>query len=225
VKTISDRALRAQLARRFTIARQVIQIGRQTVTIEHPESAEALISEDDFVRDERLPYWAELWPSSRVMADVIAAERGAGRSLLELGCGLGLVATCALLAGFRVTATDYYDDALLFTRHNGIANAGRAPETCIVDWRALPEDLSRYDRVVAADVLYERPYAVLIADAIVRTLAPGGEAIVTDPRRITAEQFLKECRARELDVSSEVRIWTDGQIRQRISVHRITRHG
>ena len=33
-------------------------------TVARPRSAEDLIDEDDYARDERLPYWAELWPSA-----------------------------------------------------------------------------------------------------------------------------------------------------------------
>ena len=41
------------------------------------------------------------------------AAHAKGR-VLELGCGLGLVAVGATLAGGQVTATDYYDDASFF---------------------------------------------------------------------------------------------------------------
>ena len=33
-----------------------------------PRSAEELINEADFARDERLPYWADVWPSAIAMA-------------------------------------------------------------------------------------------------------------------------------------------------------------
>ena len=61
-----------------------------------PANADDLISEDDFVRDERLPYWADLWPSARILADELAVMRLAGQRVLELGCGLGVVAIGAV---------------------------------------------------------------------------------------------------------------------------------
>ena len=39
-----------------------------SVSLLHPASAEDLINEQDFERDERLPYWADKWPSSFVLA-------------------------------------------------------------------------------------------------------------------------------------------------------------
>ena len=69
-------ALRASLERRFRVVETAIKIGGRTLSIRHPASAEDLITEEDFVRDERLPYWAELWPSSRILAEKVIALKG-----------------------------------------------------------------------------------------------------------------------------------------------------
>lgn len=168
-----------------------VRVAGHDWTLVHPRSAEDLISEPDFVRDERLPYWADIWPSSRVLADVLVRHHGDGRHALELGCGCGLVACALAAAGYEVTATDYYQDALDVTRANVARNTGRGVATRVVDWRALPDDLGRFDLVVAADVLYERPYGALVAHAVACTLAPAGAAIVADPGRVALDDFLR----------------------------------
>ena len=134
----------------------VLRVDDRELSLIHPANAEDLIDEAEFERDERLPYWADIWPSARVLATHVARLKGRGRSLLELGCGAGLVATSAALAGFRVCATDYYEDALRFTELNVAEHTGEVPETRLVDWRKLPRDLGRFDLVVGSDVLYER---------------------------------------------------------------------
>jgi predicted nicotinamide N-methyase len=106
------------LERRFVVAHTTVDLPGGTVDMMHPENTDALISEDDMVRDDRLPYWADIWPSSRVLARAVAAEKGSGRTMLELGSGLGLAAIGAMRAGYDVLASDYYDDALLFTAAN-----------------------------------------------------------------------------------------------------------
>jgi hypothetical protein len=58
-----------KLRRRFRVIETDVEIGGRTLSILHPESAEDLIDERDFDLDERLPYWAELWPSARVLAE------------------------------------------------------------------------------------------------------------------------------------------------------------
>ena len=96
----------AELRTRFDVVETVLRVRDRELRIAHPRDAEALIDEDAFDVDERLPYWADLWPSARVLAERLLGMEGAGRTLLELGCGAGLASVAAALAGFRVLATE-----------------------------------------------------------------------------------------------------------------------
>jgi ETFB lysine methyltransferase len=210
------------LDRRFVLARVSVAVAGDAVALETPRSADELISEDDFERDERLPYWADIWPSSTALASVVSELDGEGKRALELGCGVGLVTIGALRAGFDVLATDYYEDALLFARRNGLSATGREPRTRHVDWRAFPADLGRFDLVLASDVLYEREYATLVADAIVASLAPGGVALIADPGRVALLSFVTACEQRDCTVGIRARVpWTDGTATQTITIHEI----
>jgi ETFB lysine methyltransferase len=200
-------ALTDELERRFRTTRTIVTAGPYTIELVHPASADDLINEADFERDERLPYWADVWPSSIVLARRMASMQGAGRTLLELGCGAGLVAAAATLVGFDVTASDYYEDSLRFTRVNVLRNAGAAPVTRLVDWRDLPPDLGTYDVVVGSDVLYEHTYGPLVAAVIARTLRLTGLAILADPGRIAAGEFVDAARRHGLEV------WTADRVR------------
>lgn len=184
----------AALQARFDLMASVVDVNGESLTITRPRDVEALIDEDEFNRDERLPYWADIWPSSVALARVVLGMKGEGRALLELGCGLGLASAAAMRAGFDVTASDYYDDALAFARMNGLANAGREPRTMILDWRHLPVAIRAFDVVIAADVLYERPLGALVATAIATTLAEGGRALVADPGRVGSHAFFDALR-------------------------------
>ena len=196
----------AALDDRFVLATVEVVVGGRTVNLEKPRNADDLISEADFVRDERLPYWADLWPASVVLADYVLRERallgavpdGPRPTALELGCGLGLVTLAAQRAGYDVTATDYYDDALRFAARNTLRHTGERPAVRLVDWRALPDDLGMFDLVLAADVLYERAYAAFVAEAIARALTRTGRALVADQGRVALEDFLTEAQARGL---------------------------
>lgn len=217
----ATRALREELERRFRTATRTVQIGGRDVALLSPANADDLISEDDYVRDERLPYWADLWPSAQILAGEVRTMRLAGRRVLELGCGLGIVAVAATLAGAEVTATDYYDDAILFARLNVAEATGATIATRMVDWTAMPPDLGRFDVVLASDVLYEHRYASLVAGAIAATLVRGGEALVADPGRIALEEFLEECSDRGLTSDSVVHPYVDGKVRQTITLWRL----
>lgn len=179
---------------RYDTRSSVIDINGDAFTIVHPRDAEELIDEAAFNRDERLPYWADIWPSSVALARAVRAMRGGGRTLLELGCGVGLVSAAAVRAGFDVLATDYYDDALAFARVNALANTGQDVRTMHVDWRSLPPGLARAPFIVAADVLYERAYGALVASVIGTLLAPGGSAWIADPGRVGSPAFFEVLR-------------------------------
>ena len=51
----------------FDPVRLDVAVGPVVLSILRPRSAEDLIDEVDYARDERLPYWAELWPSALVL--------------------------------------------------------------------------------------------------------------------------------------------------------------
>ena len=150
----------------------------------HPSAPDELIDEEEFDRDERLPYWAELWPSAIALARRLSTEDLGGRRFVELGVGVGLPALVALDRGARVLATDYYEAALAFTRHNARGNGLPEPETALLDWKSPhPEDLGAFDLVVAADVLYEEGSARALASLVPSLLAADGEALIADPGR------------------------------------------
>jgi predicted nicotinamide N-methyase len=189
------------LRSRFALASSQVNIGAHRYELLRPGNIDDLISEEEFTMDDRIPYWAECWPSSRVLAERLIAEPGGGRTLLELGCGIGLVSMAAAQAGFDVLATDYYADALEFTAANAERHGISTIDTRLIDWRKLPEDLGTFDVVVASDVLYEREQPPLVARVFAETLRTGGLGLLTDPGRRPADGFIAECE--KLGVKAE----------------------
>ena len=210
----------AKLQARFDVTETAVTVGKQEIVLAHPRNADDLISEEDYVKDERLPYWADVWPSSRVLAEHVIRHHGDGRAALELGCGSGLVSCAMALAGYRVTATDYYADALEFTRLNVLRNGGGRIATRMVDWRDLPRDLGMYDVVFASDVLYEPSHGELVAEAITSTLDPDGYALIADPGRLSLQAFLDEMEERGLAVTDRWEVpFAEGAQRHTIQLH------
>lgn len=161
-----------------------MEVSGRRYRLTHPVAPDELIDEEEFDQDERLPYWAEIWPSSIALARRLSREDLGEASAVELGCGVGLATCAALDRGARVLATDYYAAALDFARHNARENTGREPETSLLDWKSpRREDLGGFGLVFAADVLYEEGSARALADLVPRLLAADGEALVADPGR------------------------------------------
>jgi predicted nicotinamide N-methyase len=160
-----------------------------------PRSSEDRFDQAAFDADERLPYWADLWPSAKALARHLLDGPPIGGSALELGCGVGLVALALAERGATVTATDYEAAALDFVRRNAERNGFAAPRTATMDWRA-PDRRLRAPLVVGADVLYERRNAESLASAVPELVSEGGVALIADPRRPWRGAFIDGLRRR-----------------------------
>ncbi|HET6761126.1 MAG TPA: class I SAM-dependent methyltransferase [Gemmatimonadaceae bacterium] len=221
---LDGEALVGAITRRFRTSVEDATVDEHTFSILKPANADDLIREEDFVKDERLPYWADVWPSSIILAGKLLELNGRGRKALELGCGVGLSTLAATSAGFDVLSTDYYEDALDVTRANVFRNLGKIAQTRLVDWRHLPQDLGSFDLVFASDVLYENEYAALLPVILKSVLAPGGMALIADPGRVAAPVFVEACDEHGLAIrQKETRPFEAGEIRQTIDIYEIGR--
>ncbi|MDR0787292.1 MAG: methyltransferase [Gemmatimonadota bacterium] len=157
-----------------------------------PAAPEELINEADFELDERLPYWADLWPSARALARWVLEEPDLPPTAVELGCGVGLPSLALLSREVETLATDYYGDALLFAGENARRNSLPPLRTLLLDWRDPPAELPRFPLVVAADVLYEARNGVALRGLLPGLVAPGGRVIIADPDRSCLPEFLSD---------------------------------
>lgn len=224
LELLNGRRLVAALERRFDTVIEDVPVGDRTFSILRPRKSDDLIREEDFVEDERLPYWADIWPASTILAEQIISRNGQGRRLLELGCGVGLVTTAAMASGHEVLASDYYTDALAFTRANAFQNLGKSPEAKMMNWRKFPVDATNFDKVIASDVLYESEYAKILPAILMRALSLHGVGIIADPGRIAAPEFLERCEDVGLELlGKETFPYEAGEIRQKIDVYELGR--
>jgi len=222
--TLNGDALVGALTRRFRTSVEDATVDEHTFSILRPANSDDLIREEDFVKDERLPYWADVWPSSIVLAGKLMELKGRGKTALELGCGVGLCTLAATSAGFDVLSTDYYEDALDVTRANVFRNLGQIARTRLVDWRHVPLDLGTFDLIFASDVLYEKEYAELLPILFRGLLGPTGIALIADPGRVAAPVFVEACATHGLAIrSKETRPFEVGEIKQKIDIYEIGR--
>jgi predicted nicotinamide N-methyase len=174
------------------LTEQTVGVRNLAVSLVRPRSAEDLLDEEAFARDEFLPYWAELWPSALALAGVVARLGVNGLRVVELGCGLALPSIAAARGGARVLATDWAPDALAFATLNAGRN-GAALETALVRWEE-PELLvssAPWDLVLASDVLYERRNSPLLLDLLPRL---GTHVLLADPGRPATPAFVEAAR-------------------------------
>jgi predicted nicotinamide N-methyase len=173
------------------LVEQSVVVGGRQLQLLRPRDPEALIDEGAFAEDEFLPYWAELWPSAHALTEALGERDLRGVRVLELGCGLGLPSLAAAAAGADVTATDWADDAIALLAANARRNGLRLRSE-VWRWSDPPERLGPpWPLVIGSDLLYEARNAPWLSAALDSLVAAGGEALIADPGRASAQSFLE----------------------------------
>ena len=195
------------------LVEEIVPLYERKLSILRPRSSEALLDEAAFEHEEFLPYWAELWPSGVAIARILSARSLRGARTVELGCGLALPSIAAALSGARVVATDWSPDALELAKLNAARNDASL-ELVRCSW-AAPEAIfgrAPWDRVLAADVLYERRNVEQLLALLPRL---GGEVLIAEPGRPHARSFFEQA----------AEIWTIEKIeRETVPIYRLRGH-
>jgi predicted nicotinamide N-methyase len=198
------------------LVEEIVPLRDRELAVLRPRDSEALIDEEAFERDERMPYWAELWPSGVALAREVSARALRGARVVELGCGgLALPSIAAALAGARVVATDWAGEALELATVNARRNEASI-DVLECAWERPEPLLERgpWDLVLAADVLYERRNVPLLLDLLPRLAAP---VWLADPNRPPLPDFLAGAEERAFAVRS-----TGDREPPGVGIHRLT---
>ncbi len=129
------------------------------------------------------PFWATAWSGGQALARYVLDRpvTVAGRRVLDVGSGSGLVAIAAGLAGAAaVTANDVDPYALSAITLNARANRV-AVSPCPGD--LLDGDGGDADVVLAGDVFYSEAIAKRMGPFLHRAAARGAQVLVGDPGR------------------------------------------
>src|SRR4051812_8057426 len=134
--------------------------------LDDPDAMLDSLTQEEFDRtDERMPYFALVWPSAdSLVASVLGGPRLDGQHVLDLGCGLGACGLAAARMGARVTFFDWEPRAIEIVT----ASAQRQPVSAerfqyvAGDWRQ-PPPFGPFDLILGADVLYEQRNAPAVA--------------------------------------------------------------
>jgi predicted nicotinamide N-methyase len=130
------------------------------------------------------PFWAAAWPGGQALARYVLdhPEVVAGRTVLDLGAGSGLVAVAALQAGaVRVVASDVDPYGRAAIAVNAELN-GVGPVEVAGDLLDGEPDAS-IDVVLAGDVCYDRAMTDRVLPVLDAARAAGAEVLVGDPGR------------------------------------------
>lgn len=127
------------------------------------------------------PYWAWPWAGGLALAHYLRdhPEAVAGKRVLDLGAGGGIVCIAAMRAGAKsvlAVEPDPYGRAALTlnAEANGVA---------IAVVREMPSSLAEIDLVVAGDVFYDADVAAVMTGIFDECAAAGVPVLIGDPGR------------------------------------------
>ncbi|HXP12118.1 MAG TPA: 50S ribosomal protein L11 methyltransferase [Stellaceae bacterium] len=128
------------------------------------------------------PYWAFAWPGGQALARYILdhPEAVAGKTVLDIGAGCGLVAIAAARAGARVTSAE--PDAFAcqaISMNAGLNGVSLAIETSDL----LAREPGAWQAALAGDMCYERPLAERLLPWLGKLAREGALVLLGDPGR------------------------------------------
>jgi predicted nicotinamide N-methyase len=130
------------------------------------------------------PFWAFAWAGGQALARYVLdhAESVAGKRVLDLASGSGLVGIAAMKTGASaVTAADIDAFAIAAIALNATANGVRLTP-CNDDLLAAPAN-ERWDAILAGDIFYERDTAERAFAFLSHQAARGATVLIGDPGR------------------------------------------
>ena len=135
------------------------------------------------------PLFGLVWPAGLALADEMQRFVVAGKSILEVGCGLGICSLVLQRRGADITATDHHPLAEEFLRRNAALNDLPRVMFRRGSWTSVRADLGRFDVIIGSDVLYEPGHDAELMTFVARHAAADAEIILADPGRAYCGRF------------------------------------
>lgn len=182
---------------------------------------------DHIVNVDEIPFWAEIWPASIGLASVIFKNHVlfSGRTVLELGSGVGMAGIAAKMTGAKVTQSDFLPETLKFISLNCLRNNVPVEPFLLADWRNFPKDTGKFDFIIGADILYEKDLHGNLRQIFKETLNPNGQVWLADPGRNYGKQFIEKMAQSDWELKQEqVRVFYEEK-NQNIDIYQFSYRG
>lgn len=176
------------------------------------------------VRDEQIPYWADLWHAAIGLAEWILETEAIppGTRVLEIGSGSGLPGMVAASMGARVTLSDYLSEALEFAEYVCLLNRLENVSYKVLDWR-IPDGVVPVDVLIASDVAYENRAFEPLIHAFKVLVKPGGKILLSEPGRPHTRQWLNLMIPQMFSVEKHVQLVQFRGITNQVGIYQLTK--
>jgi predicted nicotinamide N-methyase len=137
------------------------------------------------------PFWAQVWPSSKALAEYILdhPEIIKNKKVLELGAGLGLPSLIAARWATSVLCSDHETSAIEFVDLSAQYHQLKNINTCLLDWTQLPPGMET-DVLLLSDINYDPRAFDSQQKLILSFLKKNISILLSTPQRLMGKSFL-----------------------------------
>jgi predicted nicotinamide N-methyase len=217
IRTLPDeeRKIYNKIRKKYKLTFDRLKIGERTIRLlKIADLEEFLDGKDPFANVSEFPFWIRLWDSAMILSYVLAGQKNcAGRTLLELGAGLGAPGLAAAASGFEVTISDYEDIIMDFQKVSAAASGLSGIRFAHLDWLD-PGEIGSFDVLAGAEILFREEFFQPLLNVFKTCLNPGGEIYLAhDARRQSLPRFLELAKNNfEIGTKKQVIKKADGEI-------------
>ncbi|MBU0664106.1 MAG: methyltransferase domain-containing protein [Proteobacteria bacterium] len=191
-----ERDIYNKIKARYKLTFDRLKIGDKTLRLLKIADIEELLDgKDPFANVSEFPFWVKLWEAAMVLSYVMSKlPDPQGKTVLELGAGLGAPGLAAAAAGFDVTISDYEDIIMDFQKVSAAASGLHNITFTHLDWLNPPE-LAPFDILAGAEILFREEFFEPLLNIFKKYLKPDGFIYLAhDASRRSLPLFLEQAK-------------------------------
>jgi predicted nicotinamide N-methyase len=197
-----ERDIYNKIKTRYKLTFDSLKVGDKTLRLlKIADIEEFLDGKDPFANVSEFPFWVKLWEAAMILSYVMSSlPDPKGKSVLELGAGLGAPGLAAAAAGFDVTISDYEAIIMDFQRVSAAASGLRNITFTHLDWLNPPE-MAPFDILAGAEILFREEFFEPLLRIFKKYLKPDGFIYLShDARRKSLPLFLERA-SKDFDIT------------------------
>jgi predicted nicotinamide N-methyase len=191
-----ERELYNKIKAKYKLTFDRLKVGDKTLRLlKIADIEEILDGKDPFANVSEFPFWVKLWEAAMVLAYVMSSlPEPKGKTVLELGAGLGAPGLAAAAAGFDVTISDYEEIIMDFQRVSAAASGIHNVTFTHLDWMNPPE-IAPFDILTGAEILFREEFFQPLLNVFKKYLKPDGFIYLAhDASRRSLPLFLEQAQ-------------------------------
>ncbi|HMO14319.1 MAG TPA: methyltransferase [Pirellulaceae bacterium] len=135
------------------------------------------------------PYWGQLWDATHGLCEELMHLDLEDRTVLDLGCGLGIAGAVAASRGARVLLADNAIPALDFAKLNCWLWRDQT-KVQFLDWNT--DDLQqKFDLIVGADIVYDSTAIPGLSRFLRKHVACDSRILLSETYRVMTDDLIK----------------------------------